>query len=73
MTGAICRKTLYNILGVVILLLGGASQYGLALAQNQITDPFINNLLSIALSLVVTVFNFLILQFLVYTSQKERN
>jgi phosphotransferase system glucose/maltose/N-acetylglucosamine-specific IIC component len=73
MTGAICRKTLYNILGALILFLGGASQYGLALAQNKVTDPLGNQLMSIALSLIVTIFNFFILQFLVYTSQRERN
>jgi hypothetical protein len=54
-------------------LLGGASQYGLALLQNKISDPLGIQLMSVALTLLITIFNFLILQFLIFTSQKERN
>lgn len=70
MCGAICRKTLFNFLAIIILLIGGAAQYGLAVSQNQITNPTTKQLMSIALSVLITIFNFLIVQFLVFTSRK---
>lgn len=33
--GGVCRKILYNIICVTMLVLGGLFQYGLALFQNR--------------------------------------
>lgn len=56
-----------------MLFSGGFAQYWLAVLQLSVTDKTIQQLLSVGLSILVAVFNFLILQFLVITTVKERN
>ena len=56
-----------------MLAAGGTAQYGLALLQNSVTDPTEKQIYSIGLSIIVSIFNFIILQFLVFSSHKERN
>ncbi len=67
------RKSLFNILGFFLLLLGGFAQYQLAVVQLSVTDEMVRQMLSVGLSLIVAIFNFIILQFLIFTSHKERN
>jgi hypothetical protein len=70
MQGAIVRKSFFNFLGILILGLGAGAQYGLALLQNSVTDESTKSLLSIALSILISIINFVILEFLIITSKK---
>jgi hypothetical protein len=56
-----------------LLFSGGLAQYWLAVLQLSVTDKTIQQLLSVGLSILVAIFNFIILQFLVFTTVKERN
>ena len=72
--GAICRKTLYSFLSIIMLLLGGGVQYGLAVASTKTAqDSQTQLLMSTVSSLTVSVLNAIIQFFLVFTSEKERN
>lgn len=64
---------IFNILGALLLFSGGLAQYWLAVLQLSVTDKTIQQLLSVGLSILVAIFNFIILQFLVFTTVKERN
>ena len=72
-SGAICRKTYYTFLSVCLLVGGGAAQYGLAVFQNSLTDETLIFYLGTASSLLVTLMNKIILEFLYFASTKERN
>jgi hypothetical protein len=74
MSGAICRKTIYSILSILLLLVGGGIQYGLALAQNKgPQDKQTQLLMSTASSAAVSIINVIIQIFMVFTSHRERN
>lgn len=61
MLGSICRKTLYTVIAIIILLLGGGAQYGLQLLSLSTQDSTAKSLLGIASSVIVTIFNAVIL------------
>lgn len=61
MKGTICRKLLYGLIAIIILLLGGVAQYGLQLLSASTQDSTTKFLLGIASSVIVTVFNAVIL------------
>lgn len=74
MEGAICRKSLYSIFSISLLLMGGAIQFGLAVAQLKVSqDSKTQLIMSTASSIAVSVINAVIQIFLVFTSHKERN
>ena len=60
MGGAIARKTLFNARGLLVLLSGGGAQYGFALLQADMADSSYAQLFPIMNSVIITVFNFLI-------------
>lgn len=69
--GAICRKTLYSLFSIVLLLAGGGIQFGLAVAQTKVSqDSNTQLLMSTASSLSISIINAVIQIFLVYTSEK---
>ena len=74
MGGAICRKTFYGFLSILVLAAGGAVQYGLAVASLKVSqDQRTQLLMSTASSVTVSILNAIIQIFLVITSHKERN
>ena len=74
MSGAITRKTIYGFLSILVLAMGGGAQYGLAVAEElyATTDTEVL-LMSTASSILVSILNVIIQQFLIFTSIKERN
>ena len=54
---AICRKVIFNLLCLCLLLIGGGAQYGLAVAQNNETNERVKLLFSLAASIVVALMN----------------
>jgi len=73
MSGAISRKLLFGMIGIVILMLGGGAQFGLELLYNSTSDSTLQNVISVGNSLIVTVFNTIIMITLVITTKLERN
>ena len=74
MCGAITRKTIYGFLSILILVAGGAAQWGLAvLKETYATTDTEVLLMSTASSILVSILNVIIQQFLIFTSVKERN
>lgn len=57
--------------GILILLGGGVIQYYLQVFQNQITDATIKSYFSSASSLIITIFNGIIIQFLIFVTNLE--
>jgi hypothetical protein len=70
MGGAISRKVLLSACSFLFLILGGAGQYGLALAKTKVVDENELMVLNIASSILITVFNTIIIQILIITSKK---
>jgi len=54
--------------GIIILAGGGAIQYYLQYFQNQISEIEIRSYFSYATSIIVTVFNAIIIQFLIFVT-----
>ncbi len=69
-SGGIVRKSIFNVLGFIVLGSGGVAQYGLILLQNSVTDPTEKQIYSIGLSIIVSIFNFIILQFLIFSTHR---
>ena len=59
--GSICRKLVFGVVSIVILLIGGGTQYALQLWSVKTTDETIKSIIGILSSLLVTVFNAVIL------------
>lgn len=57
--------------GILILAGGGAIQYYLQYFQNQITDVAIKSYFSTASSIIITIFNAIIIQFLILVTKLE--
>lgn len=70
MKGAIGRKMLFSSIAIFILLLGGGTQFGLELLYNQTSDTTLKSVISIGNSLIVTIFNAIIMISLVITTKK---
>lgn len=70
MCGGIARKTLYGSIALLILILGGAAQYGLEVLYNLTSDSTLQTVLTISNSLVVLVFNSIIMMTLIVTTKK---
>jgi hypothetical protein len=71
MQGAICRKTLYSLFSLILLLVGGAIQYGLAVAEDKSPkDGNTKLVMSTVASITVSIINAVIQIFLVFTSHK---
>lgn len=71
MQGAICRKTIYSLLSIILLFAGGGVQYALALAQVKASqDSQTQLILSTVASITISILNIIIQIFLVFTSQK---
>lgn len=69
--GAICRKTIYSLICIIVLLAGGAAQYGIAVLKTQIDgDDTTKMVLSTASSICVSIINFLIQIVLIFTSER---
>ena len=69
--GAICRKTLYSFFSILLLLVGGGIQYGLAVAQTKASqDSQTQLIMSTISSISISIINAVIQIFLVFTSQK---
>ncbi len=73
MGGGILRKILYGSLAFFILLLGGGAQYGLEVLYNSTTDSTLQTLLTASNSIVILIFNSIIMLTLIATTHKERN
>lgn len=72
MYGAICRKIVYGILDILILLVGGGVLYGLGLLSKSTSDVNVQAIITNASSVFVIIFNSIILVILVLTTEKER-
>lgn len=70
MNGAIARKTMTGAVSIFILLIGGGTQYGLSLLASSSPN---STVLDTASSLIVTVFNVVLMLTLSYLTKKERN
>jgi heme/copper-type cytochrome/quinol oxidase subunit 2 len=70
MRGAICRKSMTGAISVLVLLVGGGTQYGLSLMAK--SDPD-STVLNTASSLLVTIFNVVLMLALGFLTKKERN
>lgn len=65
---------MYSLFSIVLLLIGGGIQFGLAVAQTKVSnDAQTQMIMSTFSSIAVSVINAVIQIFLVFTSQKERN
>ena len=74
MGGAICRKSLYSFLSILLLFAGGAAQYGLAVLTLSVSqDDQTQLLMSTLSSICISILNAIIQFFLIFTSHKERN
>lgn len=72
--GALIRKVIYNSLAIVLLGLGFGVQFGLALAKAKISQDETTQLfISTCISVVISLFNWIIQLFLGFTSKKQRN
>lgn len=72
--GAITRKTIYAFISILMLLIGGGVQYGLAVAQlSAPKDDLTQTLMSTASSVAVSILNAIIQVVLVFTTERERN
>jgi hypothetical protein len=73
MNGAICRKVVTGVISVMILLVGGGAQYGLSLISTTTTNESMKTVLSTISSLIVTIFNVVLMIALSILTKKERN
>jgi hypothetical protein len=69
---AVCRKLILGTISFILLLGGGALQYGLAVLQTDQTDESIKTYLGTASSIVVALTNGILQTFLVKTTFYER-
>lgn len=67
------NKVLSMTCGVILLLLGGGVQYLLDYLQQKVGSGIIVTLYSIASSISITLFNWIIVQFLVFVTHLEGN
>lgn len=70
MQGAILRKSLYSLLSILLLAAGGACLYGLAIATVKAPSELVKKIMTTAFSIVVSLLNFIIEIFLIFTSRK---
>jgi heme/copper-type cytochrome/quinol oxidase subunit 2 len=73
MNGAICRKLGTGCVSVVILFVGGFAQYGLSVLSDSTQDSTAQTILTTASSLIVTIFNVILMLVLGFLTKKERN
>lgn len=73
MGGGIIRKVLYGSIALLVLLLGGGTQYGLGLLYNSTSNYTTQTFISALSFIVILVFNFIIMMTLIITTKKERN
>jgi len=70
MGGAIGRKMGFGMIGVLILIIGGGAQYGLQLLSKSTSDESVKSMIDILTSILITVFNAIIMISLVITTEK---
>ena len=69
MSAAVWRKVIFNLLCLGLLVIGGAAQYGLAVAQNNEENERTKLLFSLAASILVALMNRIIQEFLNITTK----
>jgi len=70
MGGAIGRKMGFGMIGVLILIIGGGAQYGLQLLSKSTSDESVKSMIDVLTSILITVFNAIIMISLVITTEK---
>ena len=70
MSGAIARKSMTGAISIFVLFIGGGAQFGLSLLASSSPD---STILKTASSLIVTIFNVVLMLALCYLTKKERN
>jgi hypothetical protein len=73
MQGAIARKIAFGSLAILILLIGGGAQYGLELLYNSTSDSTLQIVILVSNSLLILIFNSIIMFTLIITTKKERS
>ena len=61
MSGSICRKVGFGLISVMILLIGGAAQYGLAILNKQATTDLAKTIFRFANPVIVMAWNSVIM------------
>ena len=73
MSGSICRKVGFGWISIMVLLVGGLVQYGLALLTTQVSSPEGKILMRIVNPLFVVIWSQFLIFIIVNLTEKERN
>jgi hypothetical protein len=73
MNGAICRKLAFGLVSILILMVGGAAQYALAILNKQATSDILKLMFQFANPIIVMIWNSIILSSLELMTEKERS
>jgi len=73
MKGSICRKVSYGLISVLVLLIGGCVQYGLAVLNTKVKDGGTKMFFKIFNPLFVVLWSEVLMALIIALTEKERN
>jgi hypothetical protein len=72
-SGSICRKVSYGLISILVLLIGGCVQYGLAVLNSKATSDEVKMFFKIVNPLFVVSWSEVLMALIIALTEKERN